>query len=84
MPPFPGRGNELQGNRKNYRTEIRITVTAKGTTMRSVAREIGFAMSAWMVPFVVSVCIFPLKKSRPPLFDSLMGVVLAGSTVVLG
>jgi hypothetical protein len=52
--------------------------------MRSAARELLFAVAAWLVPFVVSVCIFPLKKSQPPLFDSLMGVALTGSTVVLG
>ena len=51
--------------------------------MRSVGRELGFALLAWLVPFVVSVCIFPLKRSHPPLFDSLMGVALVGSTVVL-
>jgi hypothetical protein len=52
--------------------------------MRRMAREVGFAVSAWLVPFAVSVCIFPLKKSNPPLFESLMGVVLAASTVALG
>jgi hypothetical protein len=51
--------------------------------MRKAAREIGFAFLAWLVPFAASVCIFPLKRSHPPLFDSLMGLVLAGSTVVL-
>jgi hypothetical protein len=52
--------------------------------MRRVARELGFAVLAWLVPFATSVCIFPLKKSHAPLFDSLMGVALAASTVVLG
>ena len=51
--------------------------------MKPTLREPGYAVLAWLVPFVVSVCIFPLKKSHPPLFDSLMGVVLTGSTVVL-
>ena len=52
--------------------------------MPSWAREVGFALLAWLVPFVVSVCIFPIKRSHPPLFDSLMGVALTGSTVALG
>ena len=52
--------------------------------MRRVAREVGFAVLAWLAPFVTSVCIFPLKSSQPPLFDTLMGVVLTTSTVVLG
>ena len=47
------------------------------------AREIGFAFLAWLIPFAVSVCIFSLKASHEPLFDSLMGVTLACSTVVL-
>ncbi len=32
---------------------------------------------------MASVCIFPLKVSHEPLFDSLMGVTLTCSTVVL-
>ncbi len=51
--------------------------------MRAVARDIGFAILAWLIPFFVSVCIFPLKTSHEPLFDSLMGVTLTCSTVIL-
>ena len=51
--------------------------------MKPILREPGYAVLAWLVPFVVSVCIFPLKKSHPPLFDSLMGVALSGSTAAL-
>lgn len=52
--------------------------------MRTLGREAGYAVLAWLLPFAASVCIFPLKKSHPPLFESLMGVLLAGSTVLLG
>jgi uncharacterized membrane protein YpjA len=52
--------------------------------MRAVARELGFAFLAWLVPFAVSVCLFPLKKSHPPLFEAFMGVTLVASTVALG
>ena len=52
--------------------------------MRRVLREIGFAFLAWLLPFVLAVCLSPLKKSNAPLFESLMGVVLAASTVMLG
>jgi hypothetical protein len=31
----------------------------------------------WLVPFVVAVLIFPLKKNWPPLFESIMPVTLA-------
>ena len=47
-------------------------------------REVGFAVLAWLIPFVMSVCIFPLKRSHPALFESIMGVTLVGTTVVLG
>ena len=52
--------------------------------MKRVLREIGFAFLAWAIPFTVAVCIFPIKKSNTPLFDSLMGVVLTTSTALLG
>ena len=52
--------------------------------MKPIVRESGFAFMAWLVPFAVSVGIFPLKKAHPPAFDTLMGVVLTTSTVVLG
>ena len=51
--------------------------------MRHVARELGFAVLAWLMPFLVSVCIYPLKRSHPGLFESLMGITLAASTVAL-
>jgi hypothetical protein len=47
-------------------------------------REIGYAFLAWLLPFAVSVGLFPVKKSNPPLFESLIAVTLAASTVVLG
>ena len=52
--------------------------------MNRIGREVGFAVAAWMIPFVASVVLFPLKSSHPPLFDTLMGVVFSTSTVVLG
>jgi hypothetical protein len=52
--------------------------------MKALGREISFAMLAWLVPFVTSVCIFPLKRSYPGSFESLMGITLVGSTVLLG
>jgi hypothetical protein len=52
--------------------------------MRRTLRELGFAFLAWLVPFAVSVGLFSVKKSNPPLFESLNAVALAASTVVLG
>src|SRR5262249_28189409 len=51
--------------------------------MKRATREIGFAFLAWLIPFAASVCLFPLKTSREPLFDTLMGVTLTSSTVLL-
>jgi hypothetical protein len=52
--------------------------------MKLLLRELCFAVLAWLIPFVVSVCIFHLKHSHPALFESFMGITLVGSTVGLG
>ena len=52
--------------------------------MRQLLREFSFAILAWLIPFAASVCLFGLKSSHPPLFDTLMGVTLSSSTVLLG
>lgn len=44
---------------------------------------IGFGCLVWLIPFVISVIIFPLKTSAPPLFESVMAVVLASTTIGL-
>ena len=52
--------------------------------MRSFARELGFAVLAWLVPFFVSVCVFPLRASQRPLFEMIMSLTLTANTAVLG
>ena len=52
--------------------------------MKRAFREVGFAVLAWLLPLVFAVCIFPLKASHTPLFDTLMSVALTASTVLLG
>lgn len=52
--------------------------------MKSLCREALYAVLAWLIPFVTSVCIFPLKRSHPSLFESLMAITLVGTTVLLG
>ena len=52
--------------------------------MKSLCREATYAALAWLIPFATSVCLFPLKRSHPPLFESLMGITLVGTTVLLG
>jgi hypothetical protein len=52
--------------------------------MRRAARELSFGLLAWLIPFAMSVCIYHLKPKYPALFESVMGLTLVGSTVVLG
>jgi hypothetical protein len=52
--------------------------------MRSLARELGFAVLAWLLPFVAGVAFFPFHESHRDLFESLIAVALAASTVLLG
>jgi hypothetical protein len=51
--------------------------------MRSIAREVGFAVLAWLIPLVTSICIYRVKQSCEPLFNAAMGIVLAGTIVLL-
>lgn len=46
-------------------------------------RMLGFGFLSWLVPFAIAVVIFPLKSSAPPLFESIMAVVLAATTIGL-
>jgi hypothetical protein len=52
--------------------------------MRALARELLYAFLAWLLPFAGACAMFPLKKSHLPLFESLIAVILAASTVFLG
>ena len=40
-----------------------------------------FGFFIWLIPFIVSVLIFPLRTSQRPLFESIMPVVIAIWTV---
>jgi hypothetical protein len=37
---------------------------------------IGFGILIWLIPFLISFVVFPLKDSNRPLFESIMPVVL--------
>ena len=52
--------------------------------MRRAVRELSFGFLAWLIPFAMSVCIYPLKPTYPALFESMMGLTLVGTTVLLG
>ena len=39
-------------------------------------RVVLLGLLVWLIPFVVAVLIFPLKDTRPALFESIMPVVI--------
>lgn len=41
-----------------------------------------FGFGSWLLTFVASVCLFPFRESSRPLFETLVGVCLAISTVL--
>lgn len=43
---------------------------------------IGFGILIWLIPFLVSFVVFPLKDSNRPLFESIMPVVLTITVVI--
>ena len=40
--------------------------------MNRVIKIVGFGFLMWLVPFIVSLIIYPLKTSFNPLFESIM------------
>ncbi len=44
--------------------------------MKSLGRALLYGFLVWLIPFVVSIVIFPIKTSLPPLFESIMPVVV--------
>ena|SRR6185436_20439928 len=50
--------------------------------MRSARRVIFYGFLLWFVTLVISMALFPLKRSWPVLFDSIMPVALTIVTVV--
>jgi hypothetical protein len=45
--------------------------------MSSIRRALIFGFLSWLVPFLVSVWLFPVRQSNRPLFESIMPVVVA-------
>ena len=39
-------------------------------------RALPLGLLSWVIPFVISFAIFPLKKSNAPLFQTLMGLIV--------
>jgi hypothetical protein len=51
--------------------------------MAKLKQALVYGFLAWLVPFSVSLLIFPLKRSWPALFESLMPVVVAAVVMAL-
>ena len=47
-------------------------------------RVLGYGFLSWLIPFAVSIAVFPLKAGSLPLFDNLMAITVAATGVVLG
>lgn len=49
--------------------------------MRSARKAILYGFLLWLLTLAISMALFPLKRSWPVMFDSIMPVVLTGLTV---
>lgn len=52
-----------------------------GKRIRLFRAALLYGFLVWLIPFVVSVLIFPLKTRLPALFESIMPVVLVACVV---
>ncbi|HEX7467659.1 MAG TPA: hypothetical protein VF324_03595 [Methanobacterium sp.] len=51
--------------------------------MNRIVKIVGFGFLIWLVPFIVSLIIYPLKISFNPLFESIMPVVITLTVVLI-
>ena len=51
--------------------------------MNHILKIVGFGLVMWLIPFIVSLIIYPLKISFDPLFESIMPVVITLTVVLL-
>jgi hypothetical protein len=51
--------------------------------MNKIVKLILFGFLIWLVPFLISLLIFPLKSTVNPLFESIMPVVISATVVCL-
>ncbi len=46
-------------------------------------RAVLLGLASWLIPFVLSFCAFPLKKSNATLFETVMTLVVLGTAGAL-
>jgi len=50
---------------------------------RIAARAVSIGLLSWFIPFVVGFVLFPVKKANPPLFSTLMYLVVLATAGLL-
>jgi hypothetical protein len=50
--------------------------------MNKYVKRVGFGFLIWLIPFLISFAIFPLRTSNRPLFESIMPVALVLAVMV--
>ncbi len=50
--------------------------------MKSFLRVFLYGLAVWVIPFVASIIIFPLRENERPLFESIMPVIVAIAVVI--
>jgi len=51
--------------------------------MKSIKNALIYGFLLWIIPFIISIAIFPFKKPEPFLFHSLMTVISVFTVVIL-
>ena len=51
--------------------------------MNKYVKLVGFGFLIWLIPFLVSFVIFPLRNTNRPLFESVMPVVLVLTVMIV-
>ena len=51
--------------------------------MQQIKRAFAYGFLLWIIPFLASVVIFPLKKTDPAFFQSILGVTSITLAVIL-
>ena len=50
--------------------------------MKSIKLALSYGFLLWLLPFIVSFLIFPLKRAQSPLFETIMAVTVTFCVVV--
>jgi len=51
--------------------------------MNKYVKLVGFGFLIWLIPFLVSFVIFPLRNANRPLFESVIPVVLVFAVMII-